>query len=307
MKTTKQCNSCDKIKTIDNFSIKKSNKDGYMNICKSCKKDKDILYTRSINGIITKCYIAHRSRAKKENYELSYTKQHLIEWFNEQVHFIEVYERWADHDYIIDYYPSISKIDKHKQYSIDNIQLLGWKDKLDQCHIEAVERAKSTNKIKRENNKIISKRIRDKNIATLKDRTNKICNKCNKDKLMDQYHNSKSTLDGKTSNCKECNNKDYLDFVRTKDGTAYRIYKSQVQRSERKGLPKPTYTYDELREWLHSQEIFHEIYNQWTMSGYDTMLCVSCDRDDRHKGYSLDNITVGTWQQNFDRYMTYRL
>jgi len=303
MKTTKQCNSCNKIKTIDNFSIKRSNKDGYFNICKVCKKLEDILYVRSINGIITKCYIAHRSRAKKENYKLPYTKQHLVEWFKDQVQFIEVYEKWVDHDYVIVYYPSVSKIDKHKRYSIDNIQLLGWSDKLDIDHIEAI-RTKEDKRLESINN---NKTKRNNQIESIRERTHKVCTKCNIDKSMDQYHNSIHTLDGKTSRCNICSIEDQLEFIRTKDGTAYRIYKSQVQRSERKGLPKPTYNYEELKEWLHSQEIFHTIYDEWTKSGYDTMLCVSCDRSDRHKGYSFDNINVTTWQENFDRYMMYGL
>lgn len=303
MKTTKQCNSCNKIKTIDNFSIKRSNKDGYFNICKVCKKTNDIIYTRSIDGVMTKCYIAHKSRAKKENYELPYIKQQLIEWFKDQVHLIEVYEKWADHNYIIDYYPSVSKRDKHKQYSIDNIQLLGWSDKLDQDNINTM-RSKEIKRVENINNNKIK---RKNQIEDIKARAYKICTKCNIDKSMDQYYNTTQTLDGKTSRCNVCSNEDQLEFIRTKDGTAYRIYKSQVQRSKRKGLPHPTYSYDELKEWLFNQEIFHEIYNQWTMSGYDTMLCVSCDRHNRFEGYSFENIRVTTWQDNFDRYMKHGL
>ena len=58
---------------------------------------------------------------------------------------------------------------------------------------------------------------------------------------------------------------------------------------------------------MHDQQVFHDIYKQWVSSGHETMLCVSCDRDDRFKSYSFDNITIRTWQDNFDRYMKYRL
>jgi len=307
MEITKQCNSCDKIKTIDNFSIKRSNKDGYFNICKACKRTNDILYARSIDGIMTKCYGAHRSRAKNENYNIPYTKQQLIEWFADQEHLIEIYERWVDHDYNIEYYPSVSKIDKHEQYSIDNIQLLGWKDKLDKDHIKATIRAEAVKEAKRIENKIISKKKRDDKVQTLKNRTHKICSTCSEDKEIECYSNSTDTIDRKLRECKQCNNIAHLAFIRTKKGTSYRIYKKQIQRSKDKGFNPPSYSLDELREWLFNQDLFHKTYDEWTNSGYETMMCVSCDRIDRFKEYSLDNMTVGTWQQNFDRYMTYRL
>ena len=307
MKTTKQCNYCNKIKPINNFTIKRSNKDGYFNICKSCKKDNDIQYARSINGVMTKCYNAHRSRAKSEDYQIAYTKQQLIDWFADQEHLIEIYERWVDHDYNRDYYPSVSKIDKHKRYSINNIQLLGWKDKLDKDHIKAREKADITNKAKIEENRIISKQKRDDKVQAIRDRTHKICSTCLENKEIECYSNSIDTIDGKLRECKQCNNLAYQTFIRTKKGTSYRIYKKQIQRSKDKGFSPPSYNLDELREWLFSQNIFHRTYDEWTNSGYETMMCVSCDRIDRFKGYSLDNMTVGTWQQNFDRYMDHRL
>jgi hypothetical protein len=54
-------------------------------------------------------------------------------------------------------------------------------------------------------------------------------------------------------------------------------------------------------------EGFEDIYNEWVQSGYETMKCLSLDRKDRFKEYSIGNIDVSTWQVNFDRYMKYRL
>lgn len=63
----------------------------------------------------------------------------------------------------------------------------------------------------------------------------------------------------------------------------------------------PTYTKDELKDWCYSQKVFHELFNNWKESGFDKKLYPSCDRIDNHKGYSLDNLQLMTWQENDDK------
>lgn len=310
MKTTKQCNSCNKIKTIDNFSIKRSNKDGYFNICKLCKKTNDIIYSRSVDGIITKYYIAHKSRAKKENYELIYTKQQLREWIDNQEHFIELFKEWELHGWSTDYYPSVTKIDNTERYSLDNIKLTKWEDvKLfNSLKPKEIRDAMKIKTVKRLDRKKSIKRycayIMKKNIIN---RTHKVCSECKINKEINEYNNTKYSIDGKVTKCKECDYINQLKFVRTKHGTAYRIYKKQVQKSKLRGHQEPQYTFEELNQWLLNQDIFHKIYDEWVASGYETMMCVSCDRRDRFKGYSFGNIRVTTWQDNFNRWMKHRL
>lgn len=260
METTKQCKSCNKIKTISNFTIKRSNQDGYMGICKDCKKDKDTLYKRTPDGIITKCYSGHKSRAKKEDYKIPYTKQQLTQWLKNQPHFIEIYQKWIDNNYHIDYYPSVSKIDKHKRYSIDNIKLMGWTDKLDEDHVKAIDNKERT----RLNEISDRKGVRDEHIEKIALRTHKICIRCKKSKGIKEFHNNKNALDGRNNEYLVCINLQNAQYLKTKDGTSHRIHKSQVLRSERKGFSPPTYSLGELREWLYAQEIFHKTY---VMSG----------------------------------------
>lgn len=78
--------------------------------------------------------------------------------------------------------------------------------------------------------------------------------------------------------------------------------KSQNSRSKRKGYPPPTYTANELREWLLSQEAFHKIFDEWVLSDRQIDKIPSCDRLDDYKGYSLDNIRIVTWKENNDKH-----
>ena len=90
-------------------------------------------------------------------------------------------------------------------------------------------------------------------------------------------------------------------YQKTKKGIVTVIYNSQKQSSKRRGHPMPSYTLKELRQWMYSQKEFHELYDQWKASGYDRWLKPSCDRLDDYKPYTLDNLQVVAWKDNFSR------
>ena len=129
----------------------------------------------------------------------------------------------------------------------------------------------------------------------------KICTVCKEIKPLNEFYKSGRGIDGIESGCKVCSSKRKKKYHRTKDGLVTTIYGGQVNRSKNKEYPPPTYTKQELREWLYSQKKFHELYDNWKDSGYDTMLSPSCDRTDDYKGYSLDRLQIMTWQDNFDK------
>ena len=130
----------------------------------------------------------------------------------------------------------------------------------------------------------------------------KICTSCDNEKDKDEFHNSNKSVDGKSTQCKECEYETQLKFIRTKEGTSYRIYKKQVQKSGLRGHIPPSYTLEEFRAWLFSQEIFHVIFEAWERGGHQHLECVSCDREDRFKPYTFDNISVTTWRENKRRW-----
>ena len=105
---TKKCNSCDIIKSIAKYSIKTSNKDGYNNICKECKNLSDLLYRRTIDGLITRAYGKQKSTQKTL---LSYTKQELKNILISSKEFMLLFKQWEDSQYNNNAYPSITRID----------------------------------------------------------------------------------------------------------------------------------------------------------------------------------------------------
>lgn len=118
-----------------------------------------------------------------------------------------------------------------------------------------------------------------------------ICTKCLKNK---KYNNS--------SWCRQCLNKTYADYKKTKRGLITITYAGQRQRSKRDSNKPLMYTRNELFIWINSQENFQELYDNWVESGYKTDMKPSVDRIDDYKGYTLQNIRLVTTRENIDRY-----
>jgi len=88
------------------------------------------------------------------------------------------------------------------------------------------------------------------------------------------------------------------EYRRTKKGLVSRIYRSQRKNSRERQHDLPSYTLQELREWAYSQKIFHEVYDNWKSSGYQTALIPSFDRLDNECSYTLSNLQIVTWVEN---------
>ena len=126
----------------------------------------------------------------------------------------------------------------------------------------------------------------------------KKCSRCGIEKPVEEFCKSKGSKDGRQYYCKECANQTNKEYFHSKKGLISKIYKSQKQHSRRRGHPLPTYSHQELQEWLYSQKKFHELCDNWKASGYKTALVPSCDRLDDYKPYTLDNLQIMTWQEN---------
>lgn len=61
----------------------------------------------------------------------------------------------------------------------------------------------------------------------------------------------------------------------------------------------PTYTLSELRDFLYSKDEFHILYDNWKRLDYQKDYVPSVDRIDSRFGYSLSNITLMTWRENY--------
>jgi len=91
---------------------------------------------------------------------------------------------------------------------------------------------------------------------------------------------------------------DKIGYYKTKHGLITRIYNNQVRSSKARCHPLPTYTRQELEDWMYSKSIFHELYDNWKSSDFNPRLVPSCDRLDDYKSYTLDNLRIVTWDEN---------
>ena len=89
-------------------------------------------YTRSKKGLLTEFYGHHVYRAKRrQSPPLNYTKKELGEWLFSQENFDELYLRWIESNYDTNFRPSIDRLKDDKEYSLDNIRLIIWKENND--------------------------------------------------------------------------------------------------------------------------------------------------------------------------------
>lgn len=130
----------------------------------------------------------------------------------------------------------------------------------------------------------------------------KVCCHCKKEKNVNDFYKNKSCPDGIHKECKDCHNNRVDKYVKTKKGLIYNIYYHQHKRCKLKCIPLPSYTKHELYRWIIKQDLFHELYNQWTESDYEKNLIPSIDRKNDFKGYSFDNIQLMTWLENKKKY-----
>jgi len=129
----------------------------------------------------------------------------------------------------------------------------------------------------------------------------KKCNECNEIKLFSEFNKKVTGKYGLQSTCKECDSKKSKERYRTKGGLITQIYSSQKKGSLKRGHKFPTYTKQELKDWLYTQKEFHELFDNWKAYNYEKKLVPSCDRIDDYKGYSLDNIQLMTWKDNSNK------
>ena len=120
----------------------------------------------------------------------------------------------------------------------------------------------------------------------------KYCSKCKNWLPLKEFGIDNRQWDKLKKYCKKCR----LDYRRTKEGLIARIFNDQ-----HKTKYQIHYTLEELREWAMSQEIFHILYDKWVKSNYQKDLTPSFDRINAWKDYSLDNLQIITWKENYEK------
>lgn len=126
----------------------------------------------------------------------------------------------------------------------------------------------------------------------------KKCTSCLSEKPLSEYQKDASSKSGLRTKCKSCSYKATIEWNRSKNGVACRLWHKHNARSKSRGHDKPNYT----REWLYDFVLnninFESIYQAWVSSGYAKDLAPSIDRINDRIGYTKDNIKLVTFSEN---------
>lgn len=119
----KKCNSCNKNKSINNFSRHPTTKDNLQRICRECDKNR----WKTKEGLASKLYTSQKINSKKRNHSPhGYTKQEFVKWCLENKIYNNLYKQWKVNNYLKGLTPSVDREDDYKGYSFNNIKVCTW-------------------------------------------------------------------------------------------------------------------------------------------------------------------------------------
>ena len=158
----KTCNRCNTEKGLDYFSVSQRNKDGYSCICKSCVAERNKEYWRTPKGRISQIFATQVTNSKQRKHPSpKYTRKTLTDWAY-QNGLCVLHRQWKDSGYLKEYVPSVDRIDPTKEYSLDNIRLVTWKENNE----KAYEDRKTCRHITKQNRRIRQLDMAGKLIST---------------------------------------------------------------------------------------------------------------------------------------------
>jgi len=135
----KKCRTCGKILSFSNFNKSKCHKGGCTNQCKQCYSIYYKEYAHSIDGFVTKIYKSQKENSLHRNMALPlYTKLELKEWLCSQTSFHELFKAWQDSNFDLWLVPSVDRIDDYVGYTLENIQLMTFKENNKKGHDDAI-------------------------------------------------------------------------------------------------------------------------------------------------------------------------
>ena len=68
--------------------------------------------------------------------------------------------------------------------------------------------------------------------------------------------------------CKPCMNIKSKEYSRTKKGLVATMFNNNKERGKKEAYLTPTYSKQELHDWLYSQPLFHKLYDNWKRLDY---------------------------------------
>jgi hypothetical protein len=131
----KKCSKCSLLKPLETFNRNSKTKTGYRCECKDCQHRDELIYSRTLDGLIAIFYTSQRKSARKRGMAMpSYTKEELRLWLLKETKIVELYNTWAASNYSNDLKPSIDRLDGYISYTLDNIRLVTWEENRSKSH-----------------------------------------------------------------------------------------------------------------------------------------------------------------------------
>ena len=94
-------------------------------------------YRKTKKGILQRIYSNQRRNSRARNYQYpNYTLDELREWCFNQKKFHVLHNIWRKSEYNRWFAPSCDRIDDYKPYTLDNLQLMTWKENADKGHVD---------------------------------------------------------------------------------------------------------------------------------------------------------------------------
>lgn len=91
------------------------------------RRDSANRFKYSPKGVLCRIYSEQRHKSQeKERWSLSYSRQEFYDRYLADPHFLSLFDEWVKSGYQKSKVPSIDRIDPHKGYSMDNIQMITW-------------------------------------------------------------------------------------------------------------------------------------------------------------------------------------
>ncbi|MEA3279657.1 MAG: hypothetical protein U9Q38_03525 [Thermodesulfobacteriota bacterium] len=129
-----------------------------------------------------------------------------------------------------------------------------------------------------------------------------VCTKCNIDKPVEEFSKRRDRPIGRRSDCKECESALRTAHYRSEEGVLSTIWSTQRRNCRERGHEYPTYSKEELGEWVVSHPEWERLYTNWVESGYDKQEKPSVDRLDDYTSYSMNNIRLVSYKDNREAY-----
>lgn len=85
-------------------------------------------YQMTPKGVLNTIYRNQLLKQKRKNINVNYTYEEFKEKYLHNGTYLKLYDNWVKNNYASELKPSFDRIDRTKDYSFDNLQIITWKE-----------------------------------------------------------------------------------------------------------------------------------------------------------------------------------